>query len=173
MKNQDVMFYEIALEGLSLKGLDLVTLISRNQEMAAEEAKHLRAGIEPSEKIKEYRNKLNEIQQKFAKKNSEGNTIMRLVSVGGDQIEIPDIEDFDNPEGEYAREYAKLRAKYSDELTEYEGLINEFKRRLGDENENFKPRMIDFQYLPKDIGSKEMKIIWGLIDKNTLPEHLR
>jgi len=173
MKNKDVLFYEVALDDVELKGIDVVTLLSRNKELATEEAKHLRAPIQPTEKIKEYRSKLNDIQMRFSKKNSEGHMIMRVVNAGGERVEIPDIEDFDNPEGLYAKEYAKLRQEFAEELKEYEELIADFKKRLDDDNENFTPILIDFQYLPKDIGSKEMRIIWELLDKSTIPAHLK
>jgi hypothetical protein len=173
MKNKDVLFYEVALDDVKLKGLDLTTLISRNKEMAAEEAKHLRAGIEQPEVIKEYRNKLQALQEKYAKKNAEGNVIMKVVSVGGQEVEMPDIESFNDSDGPYAKEYAKLRADNSEDLTKYEALVNEFKSRLDDENENFKPILINYEYVPKDIDSDDMNIIWGLIDKKTIPEHLK
>ena len=173
MRNKDVLYYEVALEDVRLKGLDLTTVISRNKEMAAEEAKHLRAAIEQPERVQEYRKELQALQDKYAKKNAEGGMVMRLVSVGGQQVEIPDIEGYNDADSLYAKAYAQLRSKYNEELVEYESLIEQFKARLDDENENFKPILINYEYIPKNIESEDMNIIWGLVDKTTLPEHLR
>jgi hypothetical protein len=173
MKNKDVLFYEVALDDVRLNGVDLTIIISRDKELAATEAKHLKAAIEPTEKIKEYRKSLVEIQRKHAKKNSEGNMIMRSVNVGNATVDMPDIESFNDPDGPYAKDFAQLRSKYNGEIEEYDKLVEEFKGKLEDENKSFNPILINYEIIPKDIRSEDMNIIWDLIDKSTLPEHLK
>ena len=172
MKNEDVLFYEMALDRLKLKGIDITIVISRNQDLAATEAKRLRSAIEPSDKVREYRQKYNHLQVKHAKKNAEGNVIMRTVEVGGNKIDIPDIDSFNDPEGEYAKDFAALRAEYNGELTEFDQLLKEFKEKMQEENEYFIPILIDYEIIPKDISSEDMNIIYPLIDKKTMPKHL-
>jgi hypothetical protein len=172
MKNKDVLFYEVALSDVQLKGIDLTIIISRNQELAAEEAKHLRKAIEPPDSIKEYKRKLDAVQVKHALKNAEGNVIMRTVNVGDREVEIPDIESFNEPDGPYARDFSELRAQYNGEIEEYDKLVKEFKDKLEEENKNFKPVLINYEHIPRDIDSDDMNIIWGLIDKDTIPDHL-
>ena len=46
------------------------------------------------------------------------------------------------------------------------------KERLKEENDNFKPILIPYDSIPKDINSDNMNIIWNLIDKTTIPDHL-
>jgi len=172
MKNQDVLFYEVALDDVRLKGIDLTIIISRNRELAEQEAKHLRSSIEPPDEIKEYRKLLIGIQEKYAMRNAEGNIIMREVNAGGKMIEIPQIEGYDDPDGQYAKEFRELREQYNGQIKEYDMLVSEFKGKLGEENESFKPILISYDIIPKDIDSDNMNIIWNLIDKTTIPDHL-
>jgi len=172
MKNQEVLFYEVALDDVRLKGIDLTIIISRNRELAEQEAKHLRSAIDPPEKIKEYRKGLTAIQEKHANRNAEGNIIMREVNAGGRTVEIPEIEGFDDPGSLYAKEFKELKDQYNGEIEAYDKLVHEFKDKLKEENDNFKPILIPYDSIPKDINSDNMNIIWNLIDKTTIPDHL-
>ena len=67
---------------------------------------------------------------------------------------------------------SQLRSQYNGEIEEYDKIVNEFKNMLEKENKIFIPVLIDYDYIPKDISSDDMNIIWNLIDRQTIPDHL-
>jgi hypothetical protein len=173
MKNKDVLFYEIALRDVRQKGVDFTATISRNREMAEKEARHLREVLKPDNGMVDYRKEMQEMQDKFTKKNAEGTKMSKTVVIDGDQREVPDIIGIDDPESEYAKGYAEIQDKYATTLSDYEKIINDFNANLDKDNDNFRPIMIGYDEIPQEISQDEMDIIWNLIDKDTMPDKFK
>ena len=151
-----------------LPGAKFTYAATKNKRRVNTEIKDMEKAKEPSKEFKEYQDAQEEINRKYADKDSRGNpkTEQRLVSATRKQTFyiIPDIE---NPNSKHSKETEKLEKKHKEVIDIQSEKEEAYRKFLEDETE-WKPFMINLEDVPDEIPQRVMERIYFMIRETEL-----
>lgn len=151
MKNIDILNLSLNLSNIDLKGVKISYAIARNIAILKPEAEALLKAKEPSNDFKVYDNERVEIAKKYAKKDENGEPVIK-----------DDTYVFDNKEA-FDKEVAKLQKLHAKAIEEREKQINDFKDLLEKETP-IELHKVNITDIPEDITSQQMLAIYQIIE---------
>lgn len=167
MKNHEILTLAEVLPLVDAPNMDgdFNYAISDNLLNAKHYAISINKAIEASEKVKEYEEKLKELQMEYAEKDDDGVVISQTFEVGGRQLIQYKIPGVGIPESEFTKAVEKLNATYKKDLDAHE----KKKEYLQKENKQFKPLMINRKLIPNSLPRHVMDVVYLLVEKKDNP----
>lgn len=152
MKNKELIGVYKALTGMNYVGVKFGYFVARNIKIIGDEIDAFQKSIEPSPSYNEYDTKRVEIAKKYAKKDMIGNPV-----IVNNKYEMEDQETSD-------KEFSILKEENEEVIGARTKQINEYEKLLDEEciAELYK---IKQEYLPQDIQTQDIRIIFNLIEE--------
>lgn len=153
MKNKELNVLLQSLNAVNaLTGVKFAYAVSKNKKMLMSELEDLQESIKPDKEFIEYDKQRVELCEKYASKDRNGKCDL----VNNQYTFGKDRKKFDNEVGKLNKKYSKVVDKRKKTLEEFEKLL--------DKESSFKPFMIDYSEVPKDITVAQMDGIIELIN---------
>jgi len=145
--------------------------VARNKRLLEPVIKSLEEMVKPSEEHAEFIAERKKILQEFAKKDENGDPIVRANVVAGQQQEtymIPGISDETN---EFNVKMDKLKKKFKKTIEEQESREKEYDKHLDEEAEDFTPIMVNWKLVPESGLSQQAMdgVFFMIIPETTEP----
>jgi len=164
MKNKDILLLDQVLPELSPPDMDrwFNYAVQETIQRAAAKAKSIREVIAPKEKMKEYQDKLKELQKKHATQDEYGEPVKEVKELGGGRVlEKFIIPEVDNPRGKFRKAVDKLDREYKETIDEY----NKGLEFLDEENKDFEPYWVTVDQHPNGLTIEEGKAVFLMTKK--------
>lgn len=166
MTNEEVLFVANNLTAVDAPDMEpgFNYSVSGNLTEAERVAKKIRDAIKPSDEMKEYEKKMQELREKHSDKDEKGNPKFTIIILpngqSSKQYTIPAAE---SPNSPFGKDIKKLKDEYQKHIDKYEK-NSEF---LQEENKDFKPEWIELEDVPKGLPRAAMDALYYVIKKPT------
>lgn len=151
MKKQQALELYEGLKTLNLKGLKLNYILLKNKAKLEKEIELIQELIKASKGFIEYDTKRIELAKKYAKTDKNGE-----VKVDGNRILIENEELF-------LEELKELQEEFADAIKERDAQLQDYIKLL-DEEFTGELEKVDVEYLPEDISTKELDILFPILN---------
>ena len=143
--------------------------VSRNKGLLEPVIKSLEEMVKPTEEHAKFIAERKKILREFAKKDDNGDPIVRIDNVNGQQKEtylIPGISDEKN---EFNVKLDKLKKRFKRELDEQESKEKEYNEHLDKVATDFFPIMVDWKLVPEQgLSQQAMDGVFFMVKKETV-----
>lgn len=151
MKNQELFTLYQGLKNLNLTGIKLNFAIIKNMKLLEAEIESIQKALKSDEKFEEFEKKRVELLDKYGLKKN-GNFVSE-----NNQVVLKDAEGFD-------KEFSVIQEQYADIISSRAQQLKEYSELLQQEND-IQLKKIDISWMPEDIETKDMNILYPLIEE--------
>lgn len=151
MKNQELFTLYQGLKNLNLTGIKLNFAIIKNMKLLEAEIESIQKTLKSDEQFEEFEKKRVELLDKYGLKRN-GNFVLE-----NNQVVLKDAEGFD-------KEFSVIQEQYADVISSRLKQLKEYSELLQQEND-IQLKKIDISWMPEDIETKDMNILYPLIEE--------
>ena len=148
---EDFYRFHRTLKAVPRKGVKFSYAVSKNFRLVSAEIKDMESAIEPTEKMKEYNVKVEELNRKFCRKDDKGKMIFLPAVINGEKVQVYDIDGKDIEGSKYEKELKALKKPYQEEIDEHDKKVEEYNKTLQD-SFTWDPFMIDLELVPEEAA---------------------
>lgn len=164
MKNNDILFLaqSLPLVDAEMMDADFNYAISYNIREAQKIADNIHKALEPSTEFKEYESKMQELREKYARKDENNEPIAsKMTTASGQILKTYDIPGIDDPKSKFSVSRDALKEQYKEVLLKREKQFEFLKQ----ENKEANFIMIEKKLVPKGLSRAAMDAVFLLIEK--------
>jgi len=170
MRYIDCLVMSAGLQDVNASGMKarFSYAVARNKRLLEPVIKSLEEMVKPSEEHVKFIAERKKILQEFAKKDENGDPIVRAAVVAGQQQEtymIPGISDMSN---EFNIKLDKLKKKFKKEIDEQEVKEKEYDEHLDEEAKDFAPIMVEWKLVPDELSQQAMDGVLLMIKEESV-----
>lgn len=159
MKNLKILWVYNNLNLLrDLEGVDFHFEISMNKKSMEPVVESLEEARKPKDKWLEFDKKRLEINEKHANKDDKGKAVLLDLDNGLSQYDIPRSK-----QKVFDKEIEDLRKEYKEVIEARTKQIEDYQKKLEEENKTFRPSLFSKDIIPKNIKGDQMDVILDFI----------
>ncbi len=163
MTKEQVLRLHAGLSKSRLTGHRFTYAVTKNKESLAPEVKAIRESLKPLEKYKDYEERIQELNEKFANKDKKGNPVRFDLGQGRFAYDIPGAN---SSESEYSKAVDKVKKEFKDIIDKQEKKIEEDKKFLQEES-TVDIMKISLKIVPEDAPQEVMDGLFFMIKEPT------
>lgn len=163
MTKGQVLRLHTGLSKSRLTGHRFTYVVTKNKEVLAPEVKAIREALKPIEKYKEYEDRIQELNVKFANKDQKGNPVRFDLGQGRFVYDIPGLN---LSESEYSKAVEKAKEEFKDIIDKQEKK-NEADQKFLQEESTVDIMKISLKIVPEDAPQEVMDGLYFMIKEPT------
>lgn len=158
MKYIDCLVMNAGLHDVKVSGMkaDFSYAVAMNKRLLEPVIKSLEEMVEPTKEHEKFITERKELLQEFAKKDENGDPIVRGSVVAGQQKETYLIPGISNKNNEFNVKLEKLKKKFKKEIDDQEAKEKEYDEHLDEETLKFEPIMVARKLVPDGLSQQAM-----------------